>query len=82
MVAPPKDLKLCVSLMQIALADHPLFEHLEPDQQVFALLQIASCIARVDKDKFLTRNKKARIKWADMVVKAVVPDLGMPESKI
>ena len=76
------DLKTAIRVMQSELAGNMLFYELNSDQQVFALLSLAASIARVDQKNFTKRSKNARLKWADMVVRSIVPDLGNLEGQI
>lgn len=76
------DLAVAVKIMQDRLCTDELFYELKTDQQVFALLQLAAALARTNQTEFLKRGEKARFKWVEMTIKALLPELAYQEAKI
>lgn len=72
-----QELQHSIQLVQIAIAEHPLFDHIPRDQQILALLTLAAALINGNEKEFLAaQSKTSRLKWADMMVRKLVPDLG------
>ncbi|PHZ85449.1 hypothetical protein [Paremcibacter congregatus] len=75
------ELKHSIQLVQVAIGEHPLFDNIPRDQQILALITLAAGLARSHSEELLAnQSKNSRMKWADMTVRTLVPDLGNGES--